>query len=75
MILIDFQQLLFTTLLAQIGQQPTINLDLNMFRHMTLETLRHYNVKHKNKYGKIIIACDSGNYWRKEITRDRYQRA
>lgn len=36
-----------------------------MLRHFILNSIRMHNVKHREKYGKMVIACDSHS-WRKE---------
>ena len=36
-----------------------------MLRHFILNSIRMHNVKHRHKYGKMVIACDSHS-WRKE---------
>jgi hypothetical protein len=42
-------------------------IDENLVRHMILNSLRMYNVKYRKEYGQMILACDGGNTWRKEI--------
>ena len=36
-----------------------------MLRHFILNSIRMHNVKHRDKYGKMVIACDSRS-WRKD---------
>tara|TARA_B100001093_G_scaffold6187_1_gene6228 strand:- start:3882 stop:4739 length:858 start_codon:yes stop_codon:yes gene_type:complete len=36
-----------------------------MLRHFILNSIRMHNVKHRHKYGKMVIACDSSS-WRKD---------
>jgi hypothetical protein len=38
-----------------------------LVRHMILNSLRSYNVKYRDEYGEMVIACDGGNTWRKQI--------
>jgi hypothetical protein len=47
------------------GNKTKIEEDL--LRHMVLNSLRYYHTKFKEKYGQMVICCDSGHYWRKEI--------
>jgi hypothetical protein len=47
------------------GEKTIIEEDL--LRHMVLNSLRYYHNKFKEKYGQMIICCDSGRYWRKDI--------
>ena len=37
-----------------------------MLRHFILNSIRMHNVKHRDKYGKMVIACDSRS-WRKDV--------
>ena len=50
-----------------IGNIITQKLDVNedLIRHMILNTIRMYNKKFRDKYGQMVIACDSSS-WRKE---------
>ena len=36
-------------------------------RHLILNSLRIYNLKYREEYGKMVIALDGGAAWRKEI--------
>lgn len=40
--------------------------DENVVRHMTLNSLRMYKNKFEKKYGDMVLVFDSGDYWRKE---------
>lgn len=40
---------------------------LRLIRHVVLNVLRLYNKNYGGKYGEIVIACDSKNYWRRDI--------
>lgn len=42
--------------------------DLNegMIRHLVLNMILSYRKQFGDKYGQLVICCDSGNYWRKE---------
>ncbi len=40
---------------------------LRLVRHVVLNTLRYYNKKFGGYYGEMVIACDSKNYWRRDI--------
>lgn len=67
MILVDLNQVLIANLMQQINSSPNINLDENLIRHMVLNSLRSYIKQFKNKYGEIVICCDSKRYWRREV--------
>lgn len=61
MILIDYSQISIAAFYAQPGAQ----LSEEFLRHLILNTIRMYSLKHKNEYGQIVLACDGGNSWRK----------
>lgn len=39
----------------------------DLVRHMILNSLRMYNVKYRAEYGPMVIACDGGGTWRREM--------
>ena len=41
--------------------------DGDVIRHMILNMLRGNNAKFRNKYGAVVIACDSPKSWRKQV--------
>jgi 5'-3' exonuclease len=59
MILVDFSGIAIATIAVN-----KVN-DENMLRHMMLNSLRMYNKKFKDKYGQMILACDSSS-WRRD---------
>jgi len=67
MIIVDFSQVTYSTLMTQLGFDTSKITEVNedMLRHMILNCLRSYNTKYKDKYGEMVIACDSSS-WRKE---------
>lgn len=67
MILIDLNQVLISNLMQQIGSNPKIKLEEDLIRHMVLNSLRSYAKQFKQKYGTMVIACDSKKYWRRDI--------
>ena len=66
-VLIDLNQVLIANLMQQINSNPKISLDENLIRHMVLNSLRSYIKQFKEKYGEIIVACDSKRSWRKDF--------
>ena len=60
MILVDYSGIAMGALFARGGgdEEPLI-------RHFILNSLRMYNVKHRDEYGRMII-CGDGGSWRKE---------
>jgi hypothetical protein len=67
MIVIDYNQVAIGAFMAEIRGRTDIDVNLPLLRHMILNTIRSYNVKHKNKYGEVVIACDNRHYWRRSI--------
>ena len=66
MILVDFNQVMISNLMMQIGNHTNIPIEEGLFRHMVINSLRSYKQKFGSEYGEIIIACDDKNYWRKQ---------
>lgn len=67
MIIIDFSQISIAALMMQEGL-TTLQVDENFLRHMVLNSLRALVKKFRSEYGtEVIIACDSGSYWRKGV--------
>lgn len=67
MIIVDFNQVMISNLMMQIGNHTNIPIEEGLFRHMVINSLRSYRSKFGNKYGEMIIACDDKNYWRKQV--------
>ena len=44
-----------------------MKLEEDLIRHMVLNSIRGYNRKFKQEYGKIVICCDNKHYWRREV--------
>jgi 5'-3' exonuclease len=66
MIIVDFNQVMISNLMMQIGNHTNIPIEEGLFRHMVINSLRSYKSKFGSKYGDMIIACDDKNYWRKQ---------
>ena len=65
--IIDFSQVAIGSLQSAIASMRMKNMDKDMYRHLILNSLRNVVFKFKNDYKEIIIACDSRNYWRKDV--------
>ena len=63
----DLSQVMISNLMVQIGNHTNTELEEDLLRHMILNSIRSYNQKFKNEYGEMIIACDAGNNWRRQI--------
>ena len=65
MILLDLNQTMISNAMAQLGNHiNTIEIDL--FRHMVLNSIRSYVRKYGKEYGELVIACDDKKYWRRQ---------
>lgn len=58
---------MISNLMVQLGNHTNTEVEEDLLRHMILNSIRSYNQKFKNEYGEMIIACDAGNNWRREI--------
>ena len=69
MIILDYSQVIISNLMAEIGGRKgeDIGLDVNLLRHMVINTIRSLKQKFEGSYGNLVIACDSKNYWRKKV--------
>ena len=67
MIIVDLSQVMISNLMVQLGNHTNAELEEDLLRHMILNSIRSYNMKFRNDYGEMIIACDAGNSWRRDI--------
>lgn len=67
MILVDLNQVMISSFMAQIGSYGTTEPSEDLFRHMVLNALRGYRKKFYSEYGELVICNDDKNYWRKDI--------
>lgn len=66
MILIDFNQIMIASIMQQIHQDKNAELDEELIRHMSLNSIRSNNSKFRRKYGEFILCADDSNNWRKD---------
>ena len=66
MVLIDLSQIMIATLMAQLKGKKA-DIDEELLRHMILNMIRANRLKFREDFGEIVICCDSGNVWRKDI--------
>jgi hypothetical protein len=67
MIIMDLSQVMISNLMIQLGNHTNAEIEEDLLRHMILNSVRSYNVKFKAEFGELIIACDAGNNWRRQI--------
>ena len=65
MILIDFTQIAIGSLMVAINRTGD-KADLDLVRHLVLNGLRYYRTRFNEKYGELVICCDSKHYWRRD---------
>ena len=66
MIIVDINQIMISNLMVTI-HRDNLELGEDLIRHMVLNSLRGHNKKFRKQYGEMVIACDSGNVWRRDI--------
>ena len=65
MILIDLSQIMVASTMMSMGKEQS-EVDINMVRHMVLNSLRMYRSKYHEEYGELVLCCDGRHSWRKE---------
>ena len=65
MILIDLNQVCIANILQEVKFIKKI--EPLLVKHMILSTLLFYRKKFKNRYGELVICCDSKKSWRKDV--------
>ena len=65
MILIDNNQIVIACAFHIMKEKS--ELDVDMLRHMVLNSYRMYRKKFHKIYGELVICHDAGDYWRKDI--------
>ena len=66
MLLVDTNNIFYASILVGLAKKE-IDLTPDMIRHMILNSLRAINMKFKDQYGEMILACDHPNSWRRDI--------
>lgn len=70
MILVDFQQVAISTLMAEMGPVGVQNFtkdNIPLLRHMIFNCLRSYRRKFGKEYGELVICTEGGHNWRREV--------
>ena len=62
MILIDYNAVAIGNLVVQ-----RLNVDVNLIRHMILNSIRMYRQKFQNEYGEVVIVADGAGNWRRDV--------
>ena len=67
MILVDYNQISISNLMAELNKRQDDHIDFDLVRHMILNTIRGYRKRWYAEYGEIVIACDNRRYWRRSV--------
>lgn len=67
MILVDFNQVCIANFMMQVGNHTNLKIEEDLIRHMVLNSIRMLRSKFSDKYGELVICCDSKHYWRRDI--------
>jgi hypothetical protein len=66
MIVIDFNQVAISNMMAELGGRTDVEVNLPLIRHMIINSIRSYKKKFGEEFGEIVIACDNRHYWRRQ---------
>ena len=66
MILIDFSQVMLSNIAIQLAITKQ-KLEIDLVRHMILNSLRKYRGMFNEEFGELVICCDGKDPWRKKI--------
>lgn len=66
MLIIDFNQIIISSLMAQLKSDKTKEINENLVRHIVLSNILHLKKKFP-EYKEVVLAADDKNYWRKDF--------
>lgn len=67
MIIVDMNQVAISSLMVQLNLLLDTVPNESMLRHLILNSLKSIKNKFQKKYGRLVIAADSGQSWRKTV--------
>ena len=67
MIIVDYNQISISNLMAELNGSKDSDINIDLVRHMILNTLRSYKARWGDEYGDLVIACDNRRYWRRQV--------
>jgi hypothetical protein len=62
MILVDYSAIAISNVVTQ-----KLEIEEDLIRHMILNSLRMHRVKHREKFGELVLCIDGPKNWRKEV--------
>ena len=58
---------MISNLVVSLGNYTNSELNVDLLRHMVLNSIRHNNQKFKSVYGELVICCDGSSCWRRDV--------
>lgn len=58
---------MISNLVVSLGNYTNSEINVDLLRHMVLNSIRHNNQKFKSNYGELIICCDGSSCWRRDV--------
>lgn len=58
---------MISNLVVSLGNYTNSEINVDLLRHMVLNSIRHNNQKFKSKYGELVICCDGSSCWRRDV--------
>lgn len=66
MLILDYNQIAISNIMAQIGNHTNIKIEEDLVRHMILNKIREIRQRF-NQHTEVVVACDGKNNWRREL--------
>jgi len=66
MILLDFSNIIVSSIMVASRVPDEERFSENFIRHLVLNSIRSYRKKHHEKYGEVVICTDYLSSWRKD---------
>ena len=67
MIVVDYNQTAIGSFMAEAKGSGSVEPNLDLLRHMIINSIRSYNKRWSPEFGELVIACDNRKYWRRAI--------
>ena len=67
MIVVDYNQTAIGSSMAEVKGRTDVEPNLDLLRHMILNSIRSYKMKWGDEFGDLVIACDNRQYWRRQV--------
>tara|TARA_B100000131_G_scaffold297486_1_gene316272 strand:+ start:3168 stop:4070 length:903 start_codon:yes stop_codon:yes gene_type:complete len=67
MIVVDYNQTAIGSFMAEARGRTDVEPNLDLLRHMIINSIRSYNKRWSPEFGELVIACDNRHYWRRQV--------